>query len=55
MEHFGKITSLEDLPSKEILKSYIREAKELFDIGEKTKPSVNKVPIPENAVRMDSV
>ncbi len=24
MGHFGKITSIEDLPSKEILKSYIR-------------------------------
>lgn len=48
MGNFGKITSIEDLPSKEILKSYIREAMSLHDLGIKISPTINKQPISEN-------
>lgn len=48
MGNFGKITSLENLPSKEVLKSYIREAMDLHDMGVKTSPSKDKSPVPNN-------
>lgn len=48
MGNFGKVKSLVDLPSKEILKSYIQEAMQLHDMGVKISPSVNKKAIPDN-------
>ncbi|MDG1330945.1 MAG: DUF1801 domain-containing protein [Crocinitomicaceae bacterium] len=48
MGDFGKITSLEELPNKEVLISYIREAIVLHDLGVKISPSVNKKSILDN-------
>jgi uncharacterized protein YdeI (YjbR/CyaY-like superfamily) len=50
MGHLGKLTSLKDLPSDKILKSYIKEAMELNEMGakvERTKPMKGrKVTVP---------
>lgn len=42
MGHFGKITSLENLPSKEVLIKYIRHAMQLTDDGHKLLNAGNK-------------
>lgn len=55
MGNFGKITSVGDLPSKERLKSYIREAITLHDLGVKISPKVDKKPIPENPALIDAL
>lgn len=51
MGQFGKITSLDDLPSKSVLTSYIKHAMQLTDEGKKL-PTANKkaakeYPVPE--------
>jgi uncharacterized protein YdeI (YjbR/CyaY-like superfamily) len=52
MGHLGKITSLKDLPPDRVLKSYIKEAMELNEMGakvERAKPVIGrnvKVPAP---------
>lgn len=51
MGNLGKITSLEDLPPKEVLIRYIQQAKELTDQGKKLpakpKTTVTEIDIPE--------
>ena len=48
--HFGKITSLADLPSDEVLAAYIRKVKELNDSGTKSPGRTrNREPKPELA------
>lgn len=49
MGHFGKIKTLEDLPSDEILKEYIREAMKVNEAGKKVKkaaPAKAEIPVP---------
>jgi uncharacterized protein YdeI (YjbR/CyaY-like superfamily) len=53
MGHFGRLTSLKDLPSKRVLIGYVKKAKELNDAGVKSparsKPRVAKeeLPVPD--------
>lgn len=52
MGHFGKITSLEDLPSDKKLMAYIREAMELTDFGIKVparpkSTEKKEIPVPD--------
>ena len=44
MGHLGRITSVKDLPSRTILKKYIREAMKLTDEGQKIE---RKAPAPK--------
>jgi len=50
MGNFGRITSLADLPSKEVLAGYVREAMQLRDAGVKSPARARTAPKPEVVV-----
>jgi uncharacterized protein YdeI (YjbR/CyaY-like superfamily) len=53
MGHFGKITSLKDLPSAKVLTAYIKEAAKLNEEGVKALPTrkIGKEPADRNAAK----
>lgn len=53
MGHFGKITSVKDLPSKKVLTGYIREAMRLNETGVKSPTRANRKPKPALPVPPD--
>lgn len=53
MGHFGRITSLEDLPSKKVLSGYIRKAMALNEKGIPSPTRTKRAPKPEAAVPKD--
>lgn len=53
MGHFGRITSLDDLPPRKVLIGYIKKAMELNEKGIKAPTRTKRAPKPEAAVPKD--
>ena len=55
MGNFGKLTTIEDLPNKEVLRNYLLEAMDLIDRGVKIHSAKKEIKIKENRALLQAL